>query len=138
MEFLPRLKKKIRKKEVVQPEEYVNFIEENFTAWNIADPQTVTVCDWRKESRKYLKPPGSWHFQFNPSKRFFMKKTKNGISLKGEVNYKSECGIPRTVNKKGSGTPNSIKPSIVTVGKQINDKKLKKYRWTTKEALQND
>ncbi|CAH1100391.1 unnamed protein product [Psylliodes chrysocephalus] len=35
------------------------------------------------------------------------------------------CDIPRTVNKKGSGTPNSSKPSTVTGGKQINDKKLK-------------
>ncbi|CAH0561701.1 unnamed protein product [Brassicogethes aeneus] len=125
-EFLHKLIKKIRKKEViVQPEEYVNLIEENFTAWNLADPQTVTVYDWRKESKKYLKPPGSWHFQFNPSKRFFLKKTKNGVSVQGEVNYKSECSIPRAVNKKGSGTPNSIKPSVVTVGKKINDKKLK-------------
>lgn len=121
-----QIEKKIRRKEViVQPEEYVNFIEENFTVWNLADPETVTVYDWREESKKYLKPPGSWHFQFNSTKRFFMQKTKNGVTVQGEVNYKNKCGVSRYVNKKNTGTPNFIKPSAVTVGKQVNVKKLK-------------
>ncbi|KAJ8893264.1 hypothetical protein PR048_005855 [Dryococelus australis] len=38
--------------------------------------------------------PGQWHFKFNPTKRFYLKRSKKGhdIKVKGEVHYRSDFG----------------------------------------------
>ncbi|CAH1964627.1 unnamed protein product [Acanthoscelides obtectus] len=61
----------------------------------------VPVLDWKKESQNGLKPPGAWHFKFNPSKRFKIILDKYRIiKVQGELHYRSEFGNPRSVMKK--------------------------------------
>lgn len=92
-----------RKKEVIiLPKNYQDTIAEKFTVYKLAE--TVTKFDWKEESKVYLKLPGAWHFKFNESKRFILKKTKGNVSVRGEVFYRSDTGASKLVTKKDKTT----------------------------------
>lgn len=71
-----QIEKRLRKKNtIVKPDEYVEVLSEFSTTCNMAS-NDVTIYDFKKEAEIILKPTGSWHFQFNPTKRFFLRWTK--------------------------------------------------------------
>nr|CAH7720967.1 unnamed protein product [Callosobruchus chinensis] len=44
----------------------------------------------------------SWHVKFNPAKRFIITKLlTNNVLVRGEVNYKSDLGMDKSVFKRG-------------------------------------
>ncbi|CAH2089894.1 unnamed protein product [Euphydryas editha] len=76
--FLPpdliftNIEKETKKKFIIcNPQMYVNLFKEHATVYHLGDDD-VEVRDWRTEVTTTLKPPGSWHFRFNPSKRFML------------------------------------------------------------------
>lgn len=63
----------IKKREIIlTPEEYLEIFEPHSTVLKLGDD--VPNLDWKKEISETLKLPGSWHFQFSRSKRFFLSK----------------------------------------------------------------
>lgn len=104
--FLPpdrvfaRIEKNIRKKEVIaDPIDYVKVFAEHGTVISLKG----LVRDWKSIAEIILKKPGHWHFKFNPSKRFFIRKNQDGIPIiRGEVHYRSNFGKSQSVFKKGN------------------------------------
>lgn len=61
------------------------------------------MFNWKNETQNYVKPPGQWHFQFNPCKRFIIRKNtanRSIIEVQGEVHYNADVGVPKTIIKK--------------------------------------
>ncbi|CAG4969567.1 unnamed protein product [Parnassius apollo] len=103
--------------------------------------------DWKTSVTNVLKLPGSWHFKFNASKRFFLRKDKNNkIGIKGEPNYVSEAVNYGNVCKRGKSYEN-IKPTLMNIGVPVKTEKLNDVRkllikhfgedWITIENLQH-
>ncbi|VEN36138.1 unnamed protein product [Callosobruchus maculatus] len=124
--FLPsdrvfaRIEKDIKKHEVlVLPQDYVNIFAEHGTPINLEDK----VFDWKSACQNVIKQPGNWHFQFNPTKYFFIIKQRNEIVVRGEQHYRSHFGKALTVfRKKCSAT--HIKPKPIVSG-EVNVNPLK-------------
>nr|CAH7718681.1 unnamed protein product [Callosobruchus chinensis] len=58
--------------------------------------------DWKTSISKAVKNPESWHFKFNPAKTFIITKLPtNNVLVRGEVNYKSDLGMDKSVLKRG-------------------------------------
>lgn len=80
--FLPpdrvfsRIEKAIKEKEVIaDPTYYVKV----FTEYGTVIPMTGLVHDWKSATAQVVKTTGQWHFQFNPSKRFFIAKRRIAV-----------------------------------------------------------
>lgn len=85
---------------IANPEEYCNIIQEHATVRKLS--KDWIAQDWKTATSKVVKNPGSWHFQFNPSKRFILSKSmNNNILVRGEVNYKSDLCVAKSILKKG-------------------------------------
>lgn len=88
--FLPpdrvfaKIEKTLRKKEIItDPQQYVDILQVHGTTFNLG--REVPVYDFKKECSGNLKPPGTWHFKFNPTKRFFLTRgTSNVYVHKGK------------------------------------------------------
>lgn len=72
--FLPldrvfgQIEKKVKKcATIVDPETYIDIIKNYSTVLKMG--KDYPIFDWKSEVAKVLKSPGSWHFQFQPSKR---------------------------------------------------------------------
>lgn len=85
--FLPadrvfgNIERELKKKEVIiSPEEY-HEIFSNYGTINKVD----AVYNWKSALHDIIKPPGSWHFQFPQSKRFFIKKETTKYLLGGSL-----------------------------------------------------
>ncbi|CAG9834657.1 unnamed protein product [Diabrotica balteata] len=119
-----QIEKKLRKIEIIiKPEEYVNILKDHGTVWNI---NNLEINDWKSATLEIIKPPGQWHFKFNPSKRFILQKTtkRNNITIRGEEAYRVDLGSDKLVVKKGK-TVNNLVPPLLTTGMAPNAKKIK-------------
>lgn len=119
-----RIEKTIKRKEtIIQPEEYHKIFSEYGT---ITKPENgLRFFDWKSEVEKVFKKPGDWHFQFAPTKRFIITRSKkNNILIRGETSYNSDCGKPKCVAKKGK-LPSAIFPTEIHIGIPPKPLKLK-------------
>lgn len=95
------IEKDIKQKPViVEPTEYEKIIGKYGTVRKLGIHWQIQ--DWKKATKKVVKPPGSWHFEFNKAKRFiFVKdgKTSN-ILVRGEPNYRCSVGKAKSICKK--------------------------------------
>lgn len=91
------------------------------TPFNLS--QQVTVYDFKNEASKILKPPGSWHFKFNPSKRFFLFRGTTNVYVQGEEHYRSEMNDKKLVTKKKSVT--EIDPIPIPTAKNLKEEKIR-------------
>lgn len=97
----------------------MNLFKEHATVYHLNDDD-VEVRDRKKEVNNTLKIPGSWHFKFNPSKRFMLHRGRQNISVQGEENYRSEIGQPKYVTKRGKKI-SEMAPAIL---RKVNPKKI--------------
>ncbi|KAL1516412.1 hypothetical protein ABEB36_000330 [Hypothenemus hampei] len=83
-----KIESKIKKVScIADPTEYCSIIEEFATVRKLS-AQGWFAQDWKKSITETVKNPGSWHFQFNPTKRFItrmgvpvIKKAENVVKL---------------------------------------------------------
>nr|CAI5836592.1 unnamed protein product [Callosobruchus analis] len=109
--------KSLKKKSmIINPEEY----DEVIGTWStIRKIDEWCILDWRNESKSHLKPPGSWHFQFNKAKRFILtRSSKANILVRGEPNYVTDIGEGKGICKKGKKN-SLLSPSTIPFGRQL-------------------
>lgn len=128
--FLPadrvfaRIEKVIRSIEVVSsPTQYEQIFSDHGTCFYLGTD--AVVYDWKSISQEVFKPPGQWHFQFAPAKRFFLKKNEKGnsILIRGEPNYKVSVGSYKGVTKRGKKLKGN-RMEVIEGGVNINSLKL--------------
>lgn len=128
--FLPadrvfgHIEKSIKKLEVItEPDTYIEIFSRIATPIRLG-PE-CTVHDWKKSVTEVLKPPGSWHFQFKNTKRFYLKRSQSGnVLVRGELHYLNDLQTFQGVTKKGKSV-GMIKPDLINTGMpQINSLKL--------------
>lgn len=109
---------------ICEPQEYYSIIQQHST------PKVLRkdwhAYDWKEAVQNVIKLPTTWHFQFNPSKRFLIKRgsNENLALIQGEANYRSNLGTAKNVCKKGKRTI-SIEPNKLVPGRAINIEKKK-------------
>ena len=131
--MLGRIERVLLKKDTtVLPEEYEAVFQDHGIIRKYC--KGTTIYDWKKIREEYIKPPTAWHFKFSPSKRIFIKKSKTGnILVKGEPNYRTNCGQYKGINKRGKTCNNMNKiplvPKAVVKKEKLKDinNLLKKY-----------
>lgn len=111
------IEKEIRKKPViVKISDYDDIIKTYSTVRKIG--VDWDVYDWRTQTKRAVKLPSSWHFEFNKAKRFiFYKKDKN-IVVQGEPNYSVDVGRPKGITKKNFSL-SSMTPKKLPLGKEL-------------------
>nr|CAH7734292.1 unnamed protein product [Callosobruchus chinensis] len=128
--FLPadrvfaQIEKKIRKQDTItDPTDYINIFRAHGTVKKIG--KDWSLLDWRSAIKDVMKPTNGLHFQLLACKRFILTKqnTKN-ILVQGELNYKSETGVAKSIFRRGK-TVHMLSPQPLEVGKRP-IKKLKK------------
>lgn len=101
-----RIEKTVKTKEsIVSPAEYIEIFKQFGTVCKLG-AENCTVLDFKRETNTYCKLPGSWHFKFNPTKRFVLSKSKNGVEIRGEVSYVSNMNTSKSVYKRGKNIVN--------------------------------
>lgn len=100
----------------------MNLFKEHATCFRLGYGN-VEVRDWKKEVTTTLKTPGNWHFRFNPSKRFILRRGRQNVSVQGEENYRNEVGQPKYVTKRGKHITD-LAPAILRRGNKVNFKKI--------------
>lgn len=129
--FLPsdrifgRTEKVIRKMETIaNPESYKTIFRNYGTVLELG--RDFQVYDWKKAVESAIKPPGQWHFQFAAAKRIILKKKRSGddVVVSGEVNYKSDIGVFKSILKRGKSLKN-IKPQLLANQVPVKEAKLK-------------
>lgn len=149
--FLPpdrvfgNIEREIKRLEViVEPKTYYDIFNKHGTVLRLG--RDFNFYDWKSTVSNVLKKPGSWHFQFNQSKRFFIRRDKNNkIAVKGEPNYVSEVINYGHVIKRGKLIEN-IEPTVNNIGIPVKPAKLQDVKsllskhfgenWHTLENLQ--
>lgn len=118
-----QIEKKLKKIEIIiKPEEYEDVLKGHGSLWKVND---FEVQDWKGATLEVMKPPGQWHFKFNPSKRFILEKTpKHNVSIRGEGAYRADLGSGKLVTKRGK-TIHNLVPRLLTTGVAPNEKKIK-------------
>lgn len=92
--FLPadrvfaRIEKDVKLEIIESPIGYLKISQEEH---GIAIHLAGKVFDWKATAQDVFKLPGNWHFQFNPSKRFFL-----GRSTTGHIMVKRSRCLRRT------------------------------------------
>lgn len=118
-----RIEKSVKCKEVIiNPKEYVNI----FNEYGTTVPLNGLVYNWKNAISDVLKAPGSWHFQFQPSKRIFFKRSKSerSILVQGECNYRNCFGTLNTLTKRGKFLKN-LNPEKINAGVTVNELKIR-------------
>lgn len=119
-----KIEKDVKNQEtIVNPSEYMKIYEQHGKVVSLGSEE-CPVFDWKSVSTEFVKPPGQWHFKFNESKRFILTKSTNqNISVRGEVYYKSDLGVGKTVTKKGK-LLRSMAAKALSIGINIKEEKL--------------
>lgn len=138
------IEKEIKKHNtIITPEEYTEI----FSMFGTVVPLADKNYDWKSALVNVVRPPGQWHFQFNPTKRFYLKRCKKGhdVKIKGEVHYRSDFGKYKRFCKAGLqftniNTPKQIPPGIPLTNLKVRDvtKLLAKHfgeDWRSLEVL---
>nr|XP_024218186.1 uncharacterized protein LOC112211192 [Halyomorpha halys] len=127
--FLPpdrvfgRIEKEIKAKNVVvEPSQYVNIFKNQGTPISLAGK----VANWKSALSKILRPPGQWHFKFQPCKRFILTRssTKTNILVRGEKNYLTDIGHAKSVCKKGKNFSENLPFCEIPIGVDVSEQKL--------------
>lgn len=127
--FLPsdrvfaRIEKRIKNYDVIiDPVEYDTI----FSDCGTVIPLGGKVFDWKSSVQDVIRPPGQWHFQFNPSKRIFFKKNSkaDNILIQGEVHYRSQIGTFRSICKRGKVIKDTNQPAFIEKGIKISPQKF--------------
>lgn len=105
--FLPpdrvfaQIEKTVKTKEsLVSPAEYNEIYDQFGTIVQVGSDE-CPVYDFKTEVGAYFKPPGNWHFHFNPTKRFTLTRLENEILVRGETSYVVNNGTAANVAKRG-------------------------------------
>lgn len=110
-----RIEKSVKSKEsIVSPAEYIEIFEKFGTIVKLG-AEDCPVLDFKSEANKYCKLPGSWHFKFNPTKRFELTKRNDTVEVRGEVSYVSNLSTSKSVWKRGKNIVN-MKPECLPIG----------------------
>lgn len=111
---------------IVDPKDYVDIFSKTATVLRIG--KDCHIYDWRKETEKYLKTTGNWHFKFSKCKRFYIKKTNSRptakILVRGEEYYKSDFCMEKSVFKRGKNIY-MINPDLIMPGANVTVSNLK-------------
>lgn len=95
------IEKDVKNKEVIlNPSEYINIYKRYGTVRKLG--VDYSVKDWKSYSKEIMKPPSQYHFKFAECKRYYVTRVKNKpgrFLLRGEVNYKSDLGVAKSVLK---------------------------------------
>lgn len=128
--FLPpdrvfgQVEKKLRQMDtIVSPVEYRDVLTQFSTvkAFN----EDFKVYDWKEEVKSTVKPPGQWHFKISTKvKRIEIIKQKKGIVIKGEVPYRLDVCIHKSVLKKCQ-ILSMINPTMIETKNTVKPEKLK-------------
>lgn len=121
-----RIEKVVRKKDVIiEPKEYRAIFSEFATVLHMEND--FDVFNWNKAVEVHVKPPSQWHFQFSSAKRIVIKKEAHQsgktVLVKGEVNYRSDLGVYKSVLKKGKSLATII-PEIMPKTVPVKQSKL--------------
>lgn len=110
-----RIEKAVKSKEsIVSPAEYIEIFKQFGTVIDLG-AEDCPVMDFKGEASKYCKLPGSWHFKFNPTKRFELTKRNNTVDIRCEVSYVSNLSTSKSVWKRGKNIVN-INPEHLPKG----------------------
>lgn len=104
------IEKEIKNKEVIiNPSEYRDIYNRYGVVRKLGEH--CTVKDWKTYASEIMVPPGKYHFKFAECKRYYVTRVKNKpgrFLLRGEVNYKSDLGIAKSVIKRGVSSTSEI------------------------------
>ncbi|KAL4720419.1 hypothetical protein ACJJTC_002453 [Scirpophaga incertulas] len=96
------IEKEIKNKEqIIHPIEY----HEIYHKYGIINHlgTDIPVKDWKSFANDTMKPPGQYHFRFAECKRYYLSRVKNKLGrflLRGEVNYKTDLGMAKSIIKR--------------------------------------
>lgn len=107
---------------MVSPAEY-NEIYDKFGTIVEVGSDECPVYDFKTEVGAFFKPPGNWHFHFNPTKRFTFTRFENEILVRGETSYVVNNGTTANVIKKGRKVYD-MKPQRMKTGIPIKSAKI--------------
>ncbi|CAH1973769.1 unnamed protein product [Acanthoscelides obtectus] len=107
---------------ICEPEEYYKIIEE-YSVLKVLG-KDWHAYDWKAAVQNIIKPPGTWHFQFNPTKRFLITRdhSQKIALIQEEANYRINLGMARSVCKKSKRIL-SIAPKKLVSGRTVNNDK---------------
>lgn len=121
------IEKSIRKIEVItSPSEYIDLIREHSTVTKLED---IEVLDWKTAVHDVVKPTAKLHFKISQCKRFLIRRSKKSgnVLVRGEIHYKSDLGMPKSICKKNK-IAEMIRPSVIPKGIPVNVLKLRDVR----------
>lgn len=119
-----QIERVLRKKAtIITPQQYKDILAQ---FGNVKDVGTeVPVYNWKQSVSETVKAPSQLHFQFAPSKRITLKRTKNNtVVLKGEPNYRVDIGQFKLFVKKGKSLT-CINPEVLPTKVPVKPAKLK-------------
>lgn len=97
------IEKVIKNKEVIiDPIEYREVYDRFGMVYKLGE--NCMVKDWKAYASETITPPGKFHFKFAECKRYYVTRVKNKpgrFLLRGEVHYKSDTGVAKSVMKRG-------------------------------------
>lgn len=119
-----RIERLVRKKDtIISPDEYLDIYSQVGTVLKMGED--FHVSDWKAAIKTVLKPTSKWHFQFQPTKRFIITKSKKGDALvQGEPTYRMELGALKRVSKTNCTAANIV-PQDIPMGIKVNPAKIK-------------
>lgn len=120
------IEKDVRKREIIKNAEgYMDIIKNYSTIINLGKGD-CKVYNWKDSLKTILKDVGSWHFPFQKSKRFYIRRTKSKVDVvvKGNLFYRVDDGIFRGITRKDKNINMLNPPEIHSSGK-VNNNKLK-------------
>lgn len=131
------VEKEIKKKEVIlNPEEYTELFSRYATVKHLGSD--CLNLDWKAAKDEVIKPPGSWHFQFKATKRFYLYRGKNKkITVQGEAFYRNSFCNPQTICKRGKAVIN-INPEIILKKNTIKREKKENVEFLLTKHYGND
>lgn len=111
-----------KKKEIIlEPQEYLHIFSKYGTVLKVG--KDVEIYDWKTETRKFIRPPGQWHFAFSKMKRMIITKNSKGVVLvRGEGVYNSNIGMGKPITKKARNIIN-MKPSKIPIRNVVSSNK---------------
>lgn len=118
------IEKEIKKQNtIISPDEYTDI----FSKFGTVVPLAGNNLDWKEAVSNVVRPPAQWHFKFNPSKRFYFKKSKKGhdVKVKGEQHYRSDFCQYSRICKAGLKFKNMKMPKQIHPGVPVTNVKVK-------------
>lgn len=117
-----RIEKEIKKMDtIIQTEDYFSVFNRYGTVTQLG--VDYPVYDWKASMQAVFKPPSGWHFKLKFCKRISIKKSKNGIVIRGEQNYKTSLNVYKGIQRKGK-TCYAMEKIILPLNAHVKKEKL--------------